>query len=149
MADDLRINVSGLKELRSELRKAGLQKNLTKANKYVVNRVIVPEGKKRAAKSFPNLAGGLTRVGSKGINSIRGTATQTTAVVKAGGARVPWFQGVEWGSSGRYRQFPKTADKGRIVYPVVEDKRDEIIEVYWDVIDDVAKGPFPEGKLAA
>lgn len=148
MANDLRIDVAGLKDLRKELRRAGLQKNLTKANKHVVNRVIVPEGKNRAARSFPNIAGGTTRVGSRGINSIRGTATQTTAVVKAGGARVPWFGGVEWGSSGRYRQFPKKAEKGRILYPVIEDKRDEIIDAYWDVIDDVAKGPFPEGSLA-
>ena len=147
MANDLSIGIKGLKELRSELRKSGIQKNLTKVNKHVVNVVVVPEAKRRAAKSFPNIAGGMTRVGSKGINSIRGTATQTKAVIKAGGARVPWFQGVEWGSSGRYRQFPRTAEKGRIVYPVVEDKREEIIDAYWDVIDDVTKGPFPEGSI--
>ena len=149
MADNLSLGISGLKDLRRELRRAGIQKNLTRANKHAVNVVIVPEAKRRAARPFTNLAGGRTRVGSRGVASIRGTATQTKAFVKAGGARVPWFQGHEWGSAGRYRQFPPKAEKGRIVYLVVEDKQAEIIEVYWDVIDDVAKGPFPEGTLAA
>lgn len=146
MADDLRIDVTGLKELRSALRDVGMQRNLSRANKEVVNRIIVPAAKQNARRSFTNIAGGTTRVGSRGIASIRGAATQTKAVVRAGGARVPWFQGHEWGSTGRYRQFPKRADKGNIVYPVLSDKRDEIIAEYWDVIEDVVDDAFPKGR---
>lgn len=147
MADDLRVDVRGLRDLRSALRQVDMQRDLSRANKQVVNVIVVPEARRRAQKSFTNLAGGTTRVGSRGVASIRGAATQTRAVIRAGGARVPWFQGVDWGSTGRYRQFPKKADEGRIVYPAIAAKHDEIIREYWIVIDDLASTAFPKGKL--
>lgn len=136
-----------IRQLRKELRAVDAQKEMQKANKKVAEQVVVPEAKKRASKSYTNLAGGVARAGSRGVAAIRARATQTKAIVASGKASVPWMGGSDFGSSGRYRQFPPAKEGGRFLYPVIADKQQEIVDAYWDAIDDVIKNVFPRGKF--
>ena len=137
--------IEGLKELRKELKALGPQwpKELQKTNKAAAAKV-VPEAKRRAAQSHPNLAGGVARVGSRGVSSIRALASQTRAQIAGGGAKVPWFGGNEFGSSGRYRQFPAKNKEGYILWPAAKAKEPEIEEIYLEMIDALTKAAFPE-----
>lgn len=134
------IEVVGLKELRAGLRQAGPQfpKQLQQANKRVVNQVLVPEGRRLAS------ARGYPRPGSAVIGSIRGTATQTKAVFNVGGARVPHAMGHNFGSSGRFRQFPPKTSPDYFMYKAVSNRNDDVMEAYGDVIDELSKIAFPD-----
>lgn len=133
------IEVIGLKELRAGLRKAGPQfpKELQRANKRAVNEVLVPEGRRLAAgRGYP-------RPGSAVVASIRGTATQTSASFNVGGARTPHAMGHNFGSSGRFRQFPPKTQPDYFMYKAVENRRSEFMEQYEDIIDTLSKDAFP------
>lgn|SRR5574337_175545 len=144
-APNLRIDVQGLKELRSALRKAGTQfpKELRVANLAAAD-IVVPEAKRRALQSRPNLAGGAARVGSRGVGSIRALAQQKAAQIAGGSAGVPWFAGNEFGSSGRYRQFPSASRDGYILWPAAKAKRDEVVQVYERMLEALAAEAFPD-----
>lgn len=147
MPDALRIDVAGLRELRSELRKMDMQRDLTETNRRVVNQIIVPKAQELGRRTRINLAGRPTRLGSRGVASIRGLATQTSATVAGGGARVPYFGGHEFGNTGRYRQFPPKTKGGYIIYGAIQETREEFIEAYWEALDGMVEGAFPEGRL--
>lgn len=136
------IRAEGLKELRSELRRVGpeMPKQLQQANKHVATVVVVPDAKKNAA-SRPH-----PRAGSAVEASIRATATQKSASVAIGGARAPHGPGHEFGST-QFRQFPKPAGSGYIVYKAIEDKGEEIYEAYVEAFDDLTSRAFPKGRL--
>ena len=133
------IEVVGLKELRAGLKKAGPQfpKELQKANKRAVNEVLVPEGRRLAS------ARGYPRPGSAVVNSIRGTATQTSAAFNVGGARVPHAMGHNFGST-RYRQFPPKANPDYFMYRAIENRRKDFMQAYEDIIETVSKDAFPD-----
>ena len=139
------VEIEGLKELRKELKRMGSEwpKELQKTNKQAAA-LVVPEAKRRAAQSHSNLAGGVARVGSRGVASIRPLATQRSAQIAGGGAKVPWFGGNEWGSSGRFRQFPARAKEGHILWPAAKAKEPEVIKAYEKMLDDLTKRAFPD-----
>lgn len=138
------VKVQGLRELRKALKAAGdeMPKELRKTNKAVVERIIVPEAKRRGNASRTNLAGGTARLGSKGVATIKAQASQRSAAVTMGGARAPWAGGSEWGSGGRYRQFPARSEGGYILYPTVKEKRPEIVEAYTDALEELTGRVF-------
>lgn len=140
------IKATGLRDLRREMRGLGVQKEMQKANKKVAEDVVVPESKRRASQSYPNLAGGVSRAGGRGVAAIRANATQTKAFVVSGKKSVPWMGGMDFGSSGRWRQFPAAIAGGRFLYPVIADKSQEIIDTYWDILDETVKRVFPKGR---
>src|SRR5690606_12698420 len=90
MAADLRIIDTDLREFRAELRKLGVHRDLQKANKRAAE-IVVPIARQKGSGSWPNLAGGVSRLGSAGVGTIRALATQTKAYVAAGSAKVVWF----------------------------------------------------------
>lgn len=141
---DVRADVKGLKELRKALKTLDLQKGLQQANKRVVNDVVVPEARRLGQRPAPNLAGGVSRLGTRGLKSIRGSATQTKAFILAGTKAVPWVAGFDFGSSGRYRQFPRAQKGGRVLYKAIENKNDELIGTYMDAIDELTREAFPD-----
>lgn len=106
--------------------------------------LVVPEAKRLGQRSYINLAGNLGRLGSRGVASIRALASQSKAYVAGGNARVPWFQGAEWGSGGAYRQFGPRRSEGRFILPAVEEKTPEIIELYGDEVRDLSRRAFPD-----
>lgn len=145
MAREYEVKLQGGRELRAELKKIGMQKSLTQAHKRVVNEVLVPPMQERAQRTRTNLAGNPTRMGSRAERAIRGTATQTKAFIAAGGKKTPWMMGHIFGSSGRYPQFPPAVKGGYVIYPVLSEKRDEVIEEYWKAIDETVDDAFPKG----
>ena len=144
---DLRVKIEGLKELRSELRRLEMHKGLQVVNKEAAE---IPAARARAlaARPFSNLAGGTSRLGSKGIASIRATATQTRGYVKGGKAGTPYYGGMDFGSGGRYRQFGPKRTEGRIIYPAIADTGSKIVDLYEERIDQLTSRAFPNGKLA-
>jgi hypothetical protein len=142
---NVRVDIQGLKELRSALRKVDAQfpKELRLANKAAAD-IVVPEAKRRAGQSRPNLAGGVARAGSRGAGSIRALAQQTSAQIAGGSAGVPWFAGNDRGSGGAYRQFPSASAEGYILYPAAKAKRNEVVEVYNKMLGELTHEAFPD-----
>lgn len=122
------IVVEGLRELQKSLRavSSDLPKELRKANKAAADDV-VPAAQRRA----PSRTGKLRK-------SIVARAEQRGASVKGGGARVPYFGFIDFGNKigvgggvGRHDSHPRPFIKrGRIIYPAVTEKRDEILDTY-------------------
>lgn len=141
------IRVKGLKETRKALRtlsQDGTWKpELRQVNKAAAE-IVVTEARKRAGRGGTNLAGGPARLGGRGVASIRALASQTKATVAGGGASVPWYGGSDFGSGGRYRQFPAKKEKGRFIYPAIEDKMDEVLRVYTAGLDRLTGKYFNE-----
>lgn len=144
MSVGIKAEVKGLKEMQKALKSLDLQKGLQKTNKAVVNRIVVPEAKRLGQRSMVNLAGNATRLGTRGVASIRGGASQTKAHILAGKKSVPYYAGYDFGSSGRYRQFPRAKKGGRILYQAIENKHDEMIARWLDDAEDLLRDAFPD-----
>ena len=148
MPEEMEITYDGIKKFQRELRQVGKEwpRELRKTNKAVAEETVLPEARRRAAESRPSAAGGTTRLGSRGERSLRAGAQQRKAFVKGGGARVPWFAGHEWGSSGQYGQFPQRSgvSPGFIIFPVIKERQTQIQETYMRMLDDLASRAFPE-----
>lgn len=101
------------------------QKQLRAAN-LAAAQVVVDEAKGRTP----------VRTG-RAQRSLRATAQQKGASVVGGGAKVPYFGKLDYGSNdSKKRPFLRG---GRIVYPALEAKRDQVVEVYGDALDDAMK----------
>lgn len=91
MARDLRITIDGLDRMqRSMVRAAGRLDDLKVANAAAAR--IVAEA---AALAAPRRTGRLAA-------SIRGSRAVGSAVIRAGGARVPYAQPIHWGWAARH-----------------------------------------------
>lgn len=134
------IRVTGLKELRSELKQvdAAFPKQLQKANKKVAE--LIAEGTRAA---FSSMGGSAPKVAP----TVKALASQTRAQVKVGGGSgvgAEVAMGNTFGSAGRFPQFPPAKPGGYALYPTIKDKFDESIEIYGDAIDDLLKRAFPD-----
>ncbi len=150
------IQLTGFRELRRTLREADQRfpKVLGQANKRIVERELVPYVRRRAADL------GHPRPGSAVIDSIRGSAASTGAVLLAGGAKVPHFFGHEYGSLGNIRGPSRRGTKGHtrmfrgwrgsgdgagyFVWPTIRERRQAFVEAYLEMIDHLMRGPFPD-----
>lgn len=142
------VRVEGLKELRKELRALegddAWKGELREAGKAAAE-VVAAEARRTAASGRSTLSGANATMGSRAVATIRALAGQTRATVAGGKASVPHFGGWEFGSTGRFRQFPAKARKGsHNIYPAIEAKQREIVRVYGDRIDVLMKKHFPE-----
>jgi hypothetical protein len=139
------VDFEDLFKFRRELKSVGegLEKELQKTNKRVVENIVVPVAKRKAAETRTNIAGGTARLGSRGVGTVRALATQTRAQIAGGGAKVPWFMGSQFGSAGEHRQFPRAKPGGYIIYPAIAETRDEFREEYADAVEKLAKRAFP------
>lgn len=143
---DVAIRTTGLRELRRELKRVDATRDLRAANRKAADAVI-PVAQKKGRGVWPNLAGGRSLLGGAGVASIKSRATMTKGYIVAGGRAAPWFGGVDWGSSGRYRQFGGRQSEGRIIYPAIRDAAPKIIRAYTEELDDIVSGAFPDGRL--
>lgn len=137
MAD--RIDVTGLKELRRELKAAdaAFPKQLQKANKAVAE--LVADGTRSA---FQSMAGSAPKVAP----TVKALAQQTRAQVRVGGGSGTGAEvamGNLWGSK-RFKQFPPPVAGGYALYPTLAAKSDEIVDAYGDALDDLLKRAFPD-----
>lgn len=147
MSDNVRIDVEGFKELRRELRALSLHRDLQPINKQAAE---IPAAKARqfGLRSYPNLAGGTSRLGSRGVASIRALASQSKAYVAGGKATVPYYGGMDFGSGGAHPQFPKRDAGGRFIYPAIAETGEQIKETYTKGLDRLIAPVFPNGKIS-
>lgn len=144
MSEFVKAEATGLKELRNALKTLDLQKSLTQANKRVVDEIVVPEARRLMSRPTTNLAGNVTRLGTRGVKTIKGSATQTKARIQAGSKRVPYYHGQDFGSTGRYRQFPRAVKGGRGLYKALETTHERMIAAWMEAIDEVTHDAFPD-----
>ena len=133
----LRIEIQGAREFRRALRDLGPQytRLVQQANKQAAAEVAAAARSKFEAQ-HPSRTG-------HGIASIRPLATQTRAQVALGGVRVPYIQGLEFGShqGPRKRQFPPfNFGKGNFFYPAISEAvAGRLPERYLELLDRVAR----------
>lgn len=84
------IRVEGADRLRTTMRRAGDDLGDLKAAHGAAAAVIVPAAKTRTPRRTGALSG-----------SIRGSGTKTQALIRAGGARVPYAGAIHWGWPAR------------------------------------------------
>ena len=137
------IEVHGLREFRRELRQAGQQfpRELRQANRDAAE-VVVPEVRRRAPKG-PHQGGGNVQPIAA---SVRAGGTQRAGYVAVGGARSPHAPVYEFKGA----TLPRHASEARTqvtaqpyIYPAIEAKADEVVEVYGQALDRLTKRAFP------
>ncbi len=154
---DETVRVQGLDDFRRQLRRlesdAGAEGiALLKEANFKVASLVVSKAQSRAA--------GVGRMQASAASTLRAGKAQARATV-TGGARKPFFFGAEFGSysgfprnRGRrtylgFNQFmpwkkPGNGNTGYFLYPTMRAESRNIIEVYADELDRVAKQAFPD-----
>lgn len=143
-----KVGVAGLRDLRRELKRAGdeFPKELRDTNFRVANEVVVPTAQRKARSTRrphadrPRPDRGHWEDYPK---TIRALASQTRATVALGSARVPWALGANFGSL-KYTQFPGLGNPDHALYAAIEEKQQDVIKTYGDMLDTLTKKAFPE-----
>jgi hypothetical protein len=136
MAEQVR--VTGLKELRAELRalEGAWPKELQKVNKAVAEQL--------AEGTRSNLAG-MGGSAPKVVSTVKALASQSRAQVKAGGKGDSVAERVAGGNlfgSNRYKQFPPPGLYG--IYKALSDMKDDIEDRYIEMLGDLLARAFPD-----
>lgn len=133
------VRVDGAKELIRAFRELdkAIPREVRAATKKLVEETVIPKARMRGQQVRTNLKGNPTRLGSRGVASIRPEVRQDRVAVVMGGARVPYAGGHEWGSK-RYRQFPPSTKDGYILYPTVKEEARKFAEEYGQLLQDLA-----------
>ncbi len=145
--DQNSIKITGLKELRRELKKLadkGLTDKVKELNQKVGQLVV------RTAQQKAGSVGRQQVAAAKDL-SARKRATAAVIALGGRGRTSEWALGAEFGSH-RYGQFPKwrgnqwsdPPNVGYFLHPAIRDKSDEIVDLFLDGIEDVAKEAFPD-----
>lgn len=128
---NLRIEVEGLKEARKALKAAGdgMDKDLGQAGKKAADIVA-----RTAAPRVPVRTGAAAR-------SMRPKVSYGGGAVVFGGAKVPYAGWLEFGGRvGRDKSVTRDVIKGgRYIYPVLAEKRDEVVDTYEELVRDVLR----------
>jgi hypothetical protein len=140
------IALVGMKETRKALRDfgadSGWREPLRDAYREVADDVAA-EGRSRAARARPTLGGSSATMGNRAISSITGKGTTTEARIVAFRG-VPWGPGWNFGSKGRFRQFPVKAVPDYNLYTTIADRRERISETFADRIGDALERAYPD-----
>jgi hypothetical protein len=127
----LTIQVTGLRELRAQLRAAdaALPKQIRVALNKSAELVI-----SYARPHIPHKTG-------RAAASLKVRSSQTTAAVAAGGSRAPYYPFLDFGGSvGRRKSVHRPfLTQGRYVYPGLRANRDHITEVMSAALTEVAR----------
>jgi HK97 gp10 family phage protein len=129
---DVAIQVDGLDELRKAFREAGdkvATKELGKAGKDAADIVA-----KEAASRVPVLTGAARK-------SVRAVVAQGGGAVREGGPKAEYVPWLDFGGRvGRNRSVSRPFIKlGRYVYPALNDRHAQVVELYDDLVDGVLK----------
>lgn len=116
------IRIEGLRELNKALREVdeALPKEMRSNLKAVADRV--------ASKA----AGRVPRRSGKLASSIRGLASQKSASIAEGTARVPYAGSFEFGGWPKGRPYLK---EGRVLFPTAQESEDEVVEAVTEAIE--------------
>lgn len=134
MAGSGRIEVTGLREFRSGLRR--VDRGLPREVRVILNKaaeIVVDEARPRVPVGPPPRGHAFT--------SVRSASTQSSGRVKGGGARFPYYPWLEFGGRvGRNNSVERTrTPEGRYIFPAFEDKRDEVREEMRDGLRDLVR----------
>lgn len=139
------VRVQNLDKFRSELRKLQQQGGadgiaLLKEANYRVASMVVDKAQSRAS--------GIGPMQAKAAASLRPGRQQARAVISGGGARIPFFYGAEFGAL-QYKQFlpwkkPGNGNTGYFLFPTMKAETQNIIEMYGEELDKIAKDAFPD-----
>lgn len=150
---DGRVEIKGLKDFQRELRRIDkdLPKELRKVHMAAAQ--IVATGTRAKFARRPGVTSAVPK-------SVKAMAQQRSAVVRIGGkGKAEAAIGHEFGG-GKYRrgnpspaggyttQFPawrgSGGDAGYALYPTLRQKTDELIDLYGDALEDIARRAFPQ-----
>lgn len=123
---------------------AEVPREIRRETKTLVERIVVPRAQERGRQARLNLKGNPTRLGSRGVATIRPEVRARDIAVVMGSAHVPYAGGHEWGSK-RYRQFPPASRSGYILYPTVKEVAVEFARAYVQLVDEMAQKVLPKG----
>ena len=141
------VAVVGLTETRKAFRDFGADTSWREPFKGAYGRAAQigqDEGQSRARRGATTLAGTHASMGGAAVGSIRGKGTTTAATLTAFKG-IPWGPGWNFGSTGRYRQFPAKATPDYNLYAGIAAKREEIETVFIEAIGDALDTAFPDG----
>lgn len=128
MAKTAQVQVVGMKEARKGLKAFSSDNSWRPVLRGAYGEVSsLVEGKARTKATA-------SRMGTVARGSIKGKATTTSASIGAY-AGVPWGPGFEFGSGGRFPQFPAKKVGGYHLYPAIDEARDEIVETFGNAVD--------------
>ena len=122
---DFRVEVEGLKELRSALRNLEdkAPKELAKA------------GKQAAEVPIDTIVARIPYRTGRTRRSVRAFGTQTSAGIRAGGAKSPHLGWLDFGGKRPGDRVARPRVKaGRYIYPGIKQDEDEIVDTYVDVL---------------
>ena len=121
MADGVSLRVEGARELRATMRRAGIDlSDLTDANAAVAM-LIATAATSGAPRRTGRLAG-----------SNRPNRAKTKAVVRAGGAGVPYANAIHWGVGPRAGlRGPHNIRRRPWIWDAANAKQDQVIDLYW------------------
>jgi hypothetical protein len=146
------IRIDGLREFRRELRKLSDDGTWTRALREV-NAQVAQEALRevqRLAQTQPRIIGKRRRPErehwSDYVGSFRVVASQTSAGIRLGSTvrRKGWYMGSNFGSHGRFKQFPGQSVPDHALYKGIEQALPRTVERYGDALDRLAKKAFPD-----
>lgn len=153
MSIGVRLNTEGFRPIIKGLRQAdaGFPKMLQRTNKRVAQEIMLPELKRRGGQSFPNLAGGTSRLGARGVSSMRVLASQTRVQLAEGGKKAPWVVADDFGAGKRISRGRshtgqlrgRSGRDGMFLYPTAKAKMPAMATAYTGAISDLLAGAFP------
>lgn len=123
------VKVEGARELRRTLAAAGHDlADMTAANAEVAA-LVAGYGSRSAPRRSGRLAG-----------SHRGNKSKTQAVVRAGGASVPYANAIHWGVGARAGlRGPHNIAPRPWLWQAANDHRPEVIDLYWQRVEAAVK----------
>ncbi|SRR6266508_2857846 len=144
------INIRGLAEFQRELRRAGagFPRELRRLNLDAAQMVVTETEKRGRA-----LGGVHAKTVRAGAFKARAEQRRAKVVIDASTKRNAFAFGAEFGSK-RYHQFPAwrgnqwlpdAGGVGYMLHPAVRETRDEIIDIYAELITQLARRAFPDG----
>lgn len=152
------VKVEGLDEFRRELRRLGPEyADDMKDLNHKVGQLIVDRTKAKARMYRGNSQGSgrnLAVLARRAFDNAKASRKQRESSVRIGGARRPYAVGLEFGAK-KYRQFPPWRGNqwpstwvpegvGYVIHPVIRESRQEILDIYGDGLEHVARKAFPD-----
>ena len=141
------ISVVGLKETRKAFKDFDADKGWRESFKDAYRGaagIAEDETKARASRGATTISGTHASMGLVAVASIKGKGTTTAATLTAfKGLAYP--MGWNFGTTGRYRQFPTRAEPDNALYSGIPAKRTEIEETFLNEIGDALDQSFPDG----
>src|SRR5262245_1925341 len=142
------LRVQGLKEFRRDLKRVDSASGpaIRQANKTVAE---VVAGQARGnAQSQPRQLAARPRPSRQHwgdyVASFRALASQTRAQVALGSTRLPWALGQNFGSPGRYRQFPGQGNPDHAMYLAIGATVPQQMATFAAEYDKLSKIAFPD-----